>query len=53
MIMIIAAKKITSENLSAYHQKILIRLLTIKIKETNGEKPSACPVCTMVIVWRM
>ena len=50
MIMTIAAYKITRENLSAYHQKTLIKFETSRINETNGLNPSAVFVCTIVYV---
>ena len=48
-----AAEKMTRLNRSAYHQKMRIKFDTIKMNETNGEKPSAVPVCTIVIVYMM
>ena len=51
--MTIDATKITHMNLSENHQNILIKFETIRMNETNVEKPSACCVYTIVSVCMM
>ena len=48
--MIIAAIRMTQVNRSEYHQNTRIKLETIKMNETKGEKPSALFDCTIVMV---